>query len=607
MCGIAGIYQNSIISPKETNKPQVESMLRTMQHRGPDASGTFSFDNICIGHTRLSILDTSSAGNQPMHYKDLSIVFNGEIYNYIELKNDLKILGHEFISSSDTEVILHAFDEWGIESFKKFRGMWAFVIIDKAQNEIVGCRDFFGIKPFYYYKDKNSFFFASEIKALLNIPEIHPKVNMSILMDYLIMGFSEHTSATFFDKIDQLLPAHYFKLDLKNNTIKIEKFYELRESLENTKSSETEFETYFSNSIEHHLRSDVPVGTCLSGGVDSSSIAAMASRKYRSNQKNEFFFKAITAQSEEKSQDETYYAELVTKNNPIDWHKINPDYDDFRNEIEDCLYFQEEPVGTPSVFMQYMVMKKAKNLGLKVLLDGQGGDEILLGYERYYPAFFVYLFKSMRFFKLISEFINCLRYSKLNLFTLTAYFFYFLFPKIRKKYLKKRFFFVQQTYLDKGFTFLKLSSKGFFDINKLQVSEIESLQLPHLLRYEDKNSMAHSIEARTPFVDKKIVEFCLNLPHHSKINNGYTKFPLRKLLRKLTCHEVAWRRNKIGFESPTSKWMKQHESIAKNLISKSKILSIILKPNTNYISLSPDIQWKLYNIAVWEKQFSVSI
>lgn len=598
MCGIAGIYQKNSLSPNESS---LKAMLHTISHRGPDDTGMYFHKNMGLGHRRLSIIDTSQAGHQPMRYKHLVITYNGEIYNYLEIRNKLVDLGHVFVTQTDTEVILHAYEEWGKDCLSYFTGMWAFAILDESKNMLFCSRDRFGIKPFYYYEDEKVLAFASEIKALLFLsPRV--RVNYERLIDYLVVGIADHTEGTFFQDIKQLLSGHLMSMDLVSGSVTIEKYFDLAD-FKKKASHMDEYAMRLRESVRLHLRSDVPVGTCLSGGVDSSIVAALAASFNRENGNDHF--SAVTARSESPHNDETHFARQVVEHCKLDWHIANPTYEDFKNDIEECLRFQEEPVGGPSVFMQYWVMKTAKDIGLKVMLDGQGGDETLLGYERYYIPYFWDLLKTGHWVRLIKEYILAVKHSKMSFLRLTASTAYFSILTLRKMVLKWRAKYLRKEYINYPNQILLEITKEFFDLNKLQISEIKFQQLPQLLKYEDRNSMAHSIEARVPYIELSCIETALSLPSDEKIREGYTKYPLRKLAEKILPYTIAWRRNKIGFEAPTEIWLSKHNGIMKSEIQNSRILKHICRFVPELEGLKLEIQWRLYNIAVWERLFNV--
>ncbi|MGJ0302845.1 asparagine synthase (glutamine-hydrolyzing) [Aliarcobacter cryaerophilus] len=599
MCGISGIINKN--TSKVDNK-EIQKINDLITHRGPDSEGFYFEKNFAFGHRRLSILDLSIDGHQPMHYLDkYTITYNGEVYNYLEIKDELLKNGYIFKSHTDTEVILASYDKWGEECVNKFNGMWAFAIYDKEKEIIFCSRDRFGVKPFYYTQVENKFIFGSEIKQLL---EFYEKrfVNKKILMDFLIIGYENHTNETFFENIFKLQESHNLIYDLRKNTFQIKRYYDIKQTEINLdeNSSVNLYKSKFMNSIELRLRSDVKVGTCLSGGLDSSSIAAIASSMYKKDSNEKFI--AIHAKSSENDSDESFFAKEVATSCNLDLKIVEPTKDEFINSIDDVIYTQEEPFGSPSIFMQYFVMKKAKEIGCTVLLDGQGGDETLVGYERYYPSYLM----SLGFFNLIKEFFNSSKNSKLSKKQLFAYFVYFTKAKIRIKRLQVKNSFIKAKYFNlASFDILEKNSKNYLNLFELQHQEIFYTQMPHLLRYEDRNSMRHSIETRLPFIDFRVVETVLSINNKYKIKDGWTKYILRRTIDKILPNSIVWRKNKFGFEAPTKCWVNSIEDEIIISISKSKILSEI-SDSINLNRLDLNQKWKLFNISKWEDIYKVS-
>jgi asparagine synthase (glutamine-hydrolysing) len=314
------------------------------------------------------------------------ITYNGEVYNYIEIREELKAAGYHFKSDSDTEVILAAYDYWGFECFSKFNGMWAFALHDIQKNIVVFSRDRFGIKPLYYKETEHEFTFGSEIKQLLN-KDSGNKVNPDVLLESMVTYIDNHTEETYFKDVFSLPQSSYMIYDLTTHERHIQKYYHLSAKKINVSDQEfiTTFKNTFSDSVKLRLRSDVKVGTSLSGGLDSSSIAALASDEYTKKASERFV--AINAKSIDESNDESAYAKIVADHKNLDLHVVMPTYEDFLKTIDDVVYTQDEPFGSPSMFMGWHVFQKAKKLGCTVMLNGQGADEILLGYERYFTSF----------------------------------------------------------------------------------------------------------------------------------------------------------------------------------------------------------------------------
>jgi asparagine synthase (glutamine-hydrolysing) len=349
------------------------------------------------------------------------------------------------------------------------------------------------------------------------------------------------------------------------------------------------------------MRSDVRVGTCLSGGLDSSAISAIASNIYKENSNAKFI--GINAVSTDKQNDESGFAQIVSEYCDIDLVKVKPSYDDFVKKIDELVYTQDQPFGSPSMFMGYHVFKKAKELNCKVMLNGQGGDEILLGYERYFASTLL-LSKPLSFFKgIISQATN----SRLGILSVLANFLYFKFSFLRISYLKKRSYLKKEFKAPIYFESVKKSCQSFSDPISLQTIEIAELQLPHLLRYEDRNSMRHSIETRLPFLDYRLVEFCIAIPVKFKIFDGWTKFILRKSLNEVLPEEIIWRKNKFGFESPKS-WISEYTDEMRKEVVSSKLLNHYCDMNRLEVAfnkLGDWDKWMYFNIARWEKVFMV--
>jgi asparagine synthase (glutamine-hydrolysing) len=599
MCGIAGAaYGRDAGGWRE----RVEHATAALAHRGPDDVGLEDLGEVILGHTRLAIIDLSAAGHQPMRHGSLRLVFNGEIYNYRELRSELTALGHRFDTDTDTEVLLKAWVHWGPSALRRLTGMWAFALHDSHSRQLVLSRDPFGIKPLYYVAMKGGTAFASEIPALLAMG--YPaRANIDRVIDYVVTAATDHTTETFFDGVRQVPAGHNLIIDLKNHGARQERYYAIPDKLP-VRSIE-DFAEQISESVRLHLRSDVPIGTCLSGGLDSSTVAALAVREL-SRRGETTGFAAVTAQSEDPRIDETRYAQQVVQHCNLDWSVTRPGYREFAAGIEQCLVRQGEPVGGPSVFMQYCVMRRAKEAGLKVMLDGQGGDETLLGYERYYVAYFLHLLRRGRLADLAREFRLATRHSRLTFRTLAAYAAYFGNPRLRRARLDRRSWFVDSELRRRADATIEQMAQGYFDLGRLQRTELQHHCLPHLLRYEDRNSMAVSIEARVPFVTPAVVECALGLAPRDKIRDGYTKFAIRRLAAGILPNDIAWRRDKIGFEAPSVAWMRQHRTVAEEVVGRSDLLRRIAPRGVPYGELDADLQWRTYNLAVWESEFRVT-
>ncbi|NRS91714.1 asparagine synthase (glutamine-hydrolysing) [Chryseobacterium sp. 16F] len=578
-------------------------MTDKMSHRGPDAEGFFVKDNVGFGHRRLSILDLSDASNQPFHYRNKVLTFNGAIYNYIEIKFELENAGYQFTTTSDTEVLLAAYDYWGEKCVEKFNGMWAFAIHDEIKNCIFCSRDRFGIKPFYYYSDATKFVFASEIKPILEIEKV-TELNVQVILQFITVNLTEQTDETFFDGIKKLLGSHNLIYDLSNNTFKIVRYYDIEFnaviSKLNFEESSALFQKEMERSVELRLRSDVKNGSALSGGLDSSYIATLASEILGEEEKSKF--EVISVGSKNKNNDESYYCKLVSSHLDLTNHIIYPTTEEFENNILKVIISQEEPFGGLSIYMQNFLMSETKKTGVKVLLDGQGADEILLGYSRYTAAYLRNhsLFKNIKFLSKIKSHYGISFVEGLLTY---LYFSVFLVRKLRIKFrgriLKPKY----RKLID--FSLMKKLTNSYSKIFKMQKLEVFSAQIPELLRFEDKNAMAYGIETRLPFLDYKFVETCLSINNNFKIKEGWSKFILRKNMVGKLPDEITWRKRKIGFEAPTDEWWPISEKIYEK-INDSKIIQELFSKKISNIK-NREMQWKLYNIAIWEEIFEMKI
>lgn len=570
MCGIAGI-----ISKQKVNdlKESLNKMLETIIHRGPDGHGEQIFDNrIALGHRRLAILDLSKEGLQPMCYcSNLWITFNGEIYNYIELRDELKNYGFTFRTGTDTEVLLASYQRWGEDCVNHFNGMWSFAIYDVNEQKIFCSRDRYGVKPFYYSVDKNRFVFASEIKELLAISKDRPKADIDRLKAYLATGIQECGYTTMFRGILQLEGGCNLILNCKTLEYNVYRWYELSEVSLNRNTKEQnyrDFKTEFFSSVRLRLRADVPVGSCLSGGMDSSAIVCAVHENMRnSNMEKEQI--TISSCFKDKRYDEQEYIDAVVKHTGVTSYKVFPDMSKVFDELDDLIWHMDEPFGGTSVYAQWCVFKKAREHGLTVMLDGQGADEQLAGYTPFYQVLFIDLLKKGKWQRLKKEiqYYKAMRASSENISTkriILSTFASVLFAdrfrySINKLYRKNV---MGMPYTD-DFYDNKYVKKGYQIYDKrnpqkyIQASMLNGLSA--LLHYEDRNSMAHSIESRVPFLDYKLVELIYSVPIDQKIENGKTKNILREGLKDILPKEVYDRYTKLGFVTPEDQWLKDNE------------------------------------------------
>jgi asparagine synthase (glutamine-hydrolysing) len=588
MCGIVGKIS---VNTAEINTLELKKMTDVLQHRGPDGVGHWisACGKVGLGHTRLSIIDLAATANQPMHYLGrYSIVFNGEIYNYIELKQQLVSIGYNFKTNSDTEVLLALFDKYRESCLQMLDGMFAFTIFD-AQEQLVFCaRDRFGEKPFFYnYANGRNFSFASEMKALWAIG-VNKEINNVMLFNYLADGYTDNpndAAQTFYNGCRKLPHGHYLVFSLVDFKISITQYYTTEyKNINNSiteKQAKEKFNELFYTAVERRLRSDVSVGSSLSGGLDSSLAVCVMKDIVKSRDENIETFSAVFpgfAKNEQK------YIDLVVEKTGVNANYVSPTQDGLVKDLDDLLYHQEEPIGSASVYMQYCIMKLAKERNITVLLDGQGADEILGGYHHFYRNYLRELHKTNKklfhaeldFYKKIhgNSLVNENQYkglkNKLKIFAAPH------IPSLKKTnkllsqwqkpFFNKDFW---HAYSKQSFTY-KLANSG---LNESLHSALTKGGLQDLLRYSDRNSMAHSREVRLPFLSHDLVDFMFTLPAEFKIKNGWTKWLMREAASSILPAEICWRTDKIGYEAPQKSWMESHAVGKLVLDSAEKLIS----------------------------------
>lgn len=536
MCGIAGIFDKN----QEDLNTDIKQMTGVLVHRGPDGEGFWNHrkDGIWFGHRRLSIIDLSDNGKQPMHYKDgrYTITFNGEIYNYVELRKELTDLGYTFKSESDTEVLLAMYDYKGTNCLDYLDGMFAFAIWDSTKKKLFCARDRFGEKPFYYYYNSTKFYFASEMKAFWKIG-LPKELKVNRVSSYLQTGHlydTKDTSGTFYENIYQLPNGCYLEINTNAFYPDIKHYYQLTKKTKNTlisfEEAKEEFFTRFKSSVEKRLRSDVPVGTGLSGGMDSSSIVAMINIL----NKGQVAQNTFSARFNGFEKDEGDFIQAVLNQYPnINHHNVWPTAEDFEEIVDKMVYYQEEPFSSTSVYAQCKVMETVSKSNVKVLLEGQGSDEYLAGYLYYYARRLYYLFNSnYTFYKTERDHYFNLR--KTNI----AY-------ENIENYKTKLFGWAKRR--------LHYKPNNLVDLDELLIKDSFYGSLQELLRYGDRNSMAHSVEVRLPFLDHKLVEFAFSLPDEYKLFQGWTKYILRSSMQSYLPPKITRRIEKVAFETPQAK------------------------------------------------------
>jgi asparagine synthase (glutamine-hydrolysing) len=594
MCGIAGMIQSKQVSGISKMSDTLRSMTNAIAHRGPDGEGYWINENgtVGFGHRRLSIIDLSNAAAQPMHYHDrYTIVYNGELYNYIELKQILQQNGYAFRSQSDTEVILAAYDCWKEKCLNEFDGMFAFALWDEKEQLLFAARDRFGEKPFYYFKKEEQFLFASEMKALWAAGVTKEK-NDTFLLYYLCDGQMtnpHNPGETFYENIFSLPGASYLKYDLHKKEFIIERWWDLdKESTISISEKEAteKLHRLLSTSVTRRLRSDVEVGNSLSGGLDSSTILSFI---HQQNTKPKTFSAVFPG----FEKDESVYINKVLIQYPSANFLISPTAEDFSNDLENFLYHHEQPVQSASVYLQYKIYALAKQHGIKVILDGQGADEILGGYTKYLHWYLQELVAKGKFAvaererKLLQSNYPSVQWNWKNM--IAAFTPYLTANQLQKKVFRS---IGNHPDIDPDFSYHSFSKEYVYKppVHKLNdILYYDTMQntLPELLRYADRNSMAHSVEVRLPFLYHELVQLIFSLPSFLKINDGFTKWILRKTKEPYLPADIIWRKDKIGYEPPQQQWMQQSsvkEQIqeAKRKLVKAEVLrqSVLNKPVT---------------------------
>ena len=657
MCGIHGLWH---LDGRPADLARLRAAATAMRHRGPDDEGYLLADtrarrlvtcggsdtdqrlalpemeafsgerfDLAFAHRRLSILDLSPAGHQPMASADgdLWIAYNGEVYNYLELRDELRAAGHVFSTGTDTEVLLAAYRAWGADCLSRFNGMWAFALWDAANDTLFCARDRFGIKPFYYYWDGTTFVFASEPKALLEHPAVPKRPNTGVIYDYVSLKQEDHTDETFFEGIVKLPPGHL--LELNRGGLQMRKWWspavnlELGESDEHrSREVQDRFLELLTDAVRIRLRSDVALGTCLSGGIDSSTIVCLANRLILQEGAVDPALvgdrqKTFSARCRNSRADEGQYMRLVTEVTGAAAHEVYPGSDvALWEELEKLTWHQDEPFGSTSIFAQWNVMRLAAQNGVTVLLDGQGADEVLAGYHRYYGAHLAQLWRecgaaaarqaarqsgasSDRSAALL------LGWGLRDCFRGTAR------PRVRKvvnRFGSRPLPWVSREFarqhrergpqLRDSLTSATLASALYTDLTRLC--------LPALLRYEDRNSMAFSREARVPFLDYRLVEYVFSLPACYRLGDGWTKWLLREATAEIVPDDIRWRKRKIAFATPESDWLREGEGFLRDLLSgeprSSQFVDIGRLRNTKPLASQPGL-WRWVNLEVWLRTF----
>lgn len=601
MCGIVGFIDKS-----KDKKKIIKDMADLIIHRGPDSDGYYVDDNIALGFRRLSIIDLGT-GSQPIfnEEKDKVIIFNGEIYNYQIIKEDLLDKGHKFTTKADTEVILHGYEEYGEKILNKLRGMFSFVIYDIKTKELFGARDFFGIKPFYYYIYDDVFMFGSEIKSFLGNPNFKKEFNKEMLPLYLSFQYSALENS-FFKNVYKLKPGCYFKY--RDGKFKLEKYYNLElEPYEDRSFDDFKdgIRDLLNDSVEAHKVSDVEVGSFLSSGVDSSLIATISSVN-----------KTFTVGWDNNNYSEIDYAKDLSKKIKVKNISKKISKSEYFEKFPMIQYYMDEPLADPSAIALYFVAEIASK-HVKVCLSGEGADEIFGGYNIYQEPFTVSWYYKIPF--PIRRFIGVLatpfrNHSGFNFLIRRG-------KKIEDRYIGNAFIF--DTYeIDKVLNYKSNKKytdltkpyykhcKNYDDVMKMQYIDFNFWLVGDILLKADKMSMANSLEVRVPYLDRVLVDYARHLPTQYKVNEKVTKYAFREVAKEVLDKKVA-NKKKLGFPVPIRVWLREEDTynLVKNTFLEgseffnTKYLIKLLDDHKNEKRDNSRKIWTIYTFLVWYKQY----
>ncbi len=622
MCGIAGIIYKDKSDIKDI--VQVKKMTDTIRHRGPDAEGQWIYKNVAIGHRRLSIIDRAEISNQPMLSHDGSYIltYNGEIYNYLEIREELLREGALFRTNSDTEVIIEAYRKYGMQCFERFNGMWALCLYDIEQKKLILCRDRFGIKPLVYLENDNYFAFASEAKAILaafpeeNIPDF------STVYRFLKGVSAEETQTSFYKNIKIFPTASYMIYDIATNQKEFQRYWEIDEKqfykkwIEGKNPYKT-FRYLFEDAVRLRLQADVEVGACLSGGLDSSTIVGVASKM----KKGIRTFSSIYKQKECNEEKYIYCVNNANQTNPcyVENTEIADCFEDYVSKMN---YHYDGPTMDATKYSSFRVMEKAGK-HVRVLLDGQGADELFAGYdETNFTNYLIDLFKKKGIFSWIEK-INLMsiigEHPNMNILCQNVCDVISVVGIDNYKYLAKTNKSKTQIPINSIFTqqFLESTPDNYkreemqmsSSMSMLQYYAIKFFPLPEILHNEDSDSMAFSIETRLPFMDYRVVEFAIGLPSRYKVRRQWSKWIIRKGCKRYLPGAIANRKNKMGFPAPFARWLREDGEMKKikniifdfgkrNIISVDMIERLYREHMSGEVDNS-DLLYRIYSTEIW--------
>jgi asparagine synthase (glutamine-hydrolysing) len=642
----------------------IQAMTQTIAHRGPDGEGYAAFrfgesqahlgrgpqtpaefahlptitalsqDSfpVALGHRRLSILDLSSAGHNPLpnHDHSLWITYNGEVYNYLELRAELSARGYRFLSGTDTEVILAAYREWGLAAPHHFNGMFAFAIWDVPRQRLFCARDRFGVKPFYYVQRQGFLAFASEIKALLAHPQVQRCARPQAIYDYLVNGAIVEGQQTFFEGIQQLRGGHALTLDAEGH-FEVWQYYHL--------AYQTAFEApdypaqaealrhLLTDAVRLRLRSDVPVGSSLSGGLDSSSVVMLANQLLQTEQgirreiigEQQRVFCAVYAG--ERFDEQPHMQTIITQTG-AQAHFVRPTASQLWDDLPALVWHQDEPFNSSAIFAQYCVMRLARHNGVTVLLDGQGGDEVLAGYPFYYGYFIAQALRAGYLMTGLRETWAARRLGGVSWTQLLALTGWNLSPQAGRqlgwRWGGSRLLsnqpiddaLVNAEFAQQYYQAAQIKHRPYPSLAQKLYDDVLHTSLPILLRYEDRNSMAFHIEARVPFLDYRLVEMAFNLGAQARIRDGWSKAILRHAMHGILPESIRLRKDKEGYTTPQRRWLTELAPQINQFFAREVRAKAYLSPQAIAQLRSPQVGqtmglWRLLNLESWLRAFEL--
>ena len=630
MCGIAGVYSSdhSVLS-------KIQGMTEVQAHRGPDGVGHLLLgtdarwgecvapsvktgDFLALGHRRLAILDCTPAGAQPMASSDQRdwISYNGEIYNYLELRQELGAQGFCFRTGTDTEVVLAAYRAWGVHCFERFNGMWAIALWDGAKGQLVLSRDRFGVKPLFFAQTSNALVFASEIKGILASGQVQPRLNKEVAIDFLKWSMVNHRYDSFFDGIHSLPPGHFAVIgSLQNTAVRAKPFWTLSASEAPTPLGMEEasecFAELFRDAVRLRLRSDVPVGSCLSGGLDSSAIVCQANA-LRGPEDGPFH--TFNSASNDPRFDERVWCRTVNERVGAVSHFVFPSAEKFELELESLIWHQEEPFTTASIYAQWQVMQAARFEGIPVLLDGQGADEAMCGYRKFYLFHLRDLLRKRHFWRFAEEIVGLIRRGDRGLLRWREGVRYL--PTFLQRHVPQASLFLQPG-LELSWAESQLPLTEGTSVAHRQSLDLMRFSVPSLLRYEDRNSMAWSIESRVPFLDYRLVDWLVSVPADIKMSAGQSKAVMRHSMKKLVPDSIVNRRDKMGFVTAQEVWLRgelrhalescfsEPDCPLEAIVNSSEVLAEYRRWLKGASNMSHNDFFKLFVLARWMRSFDV--